>query len=814
MHMKTPFFLTLALLTAPLALADTSQAEQLVRAGKPADALDALTNDTSTEAAFWKGRALIDLGRLKEATESLLGVPDTHELYPYAAKALLYCAWKNKDDDFAAIATPMATGNNQEIAALATAALAEYWLSKPRSQDNSALQQLRSIVEKSPAYKSILQLLEIENLRLRGDFNKAIEQCRAMEADSSLPTTLRHRARLALSSIYYEKETANLTPLDKALPANTRESSAETVVEFDDGKGEETLLHFISSHPDSPLLEEAFRRLYQRNAFATSEYARTKLNEWIADPTKSRRAANALLVQQHMLNHDENAHDLPLDVTCVNTAAAAHPKEQATRTILLEQIRWYLERNQAHEALLYMSMLQGDDALRGFYEAQMRDASQPATARAYLECARTAPENLRNTALQNAMISALLSGSTDIQEEILNSKGLSETQRYALLRTRAAFLLETAPQKAEADLNMLSGLPCEDPNLKADVEMDLVFLQLQDNPEKARELLLKSGLRDQLPQLSPERQLRFFALQEAALRNVSGTTDSPNAGQKAIEKIRSSAGKVLDPHVVCILTLHLAHLQSAEGQHTQALSTLNSLLRKYPRMDFAPRALYMSARISEQIASMDSLKQAAELYDACARQSEELRIKATIRKAAVLLRMGEHEESERILTHMLRKETNLRSQDKVMANAVLANNKALLGTGEGRREAVAIAAKELEDPALPRWWKFRALLHHATLCARADMYAEALKDYEQVLAMQPAMGGTPSAADWHILYSAGSGAVLQLIHLERYNEAADKADQIANWNKEAASPAKRKQFSDWAEFIRQTNFIENKTLPF
>lgn len=811
--MKTPFFLTLALLAAPLAQADILQAEQLVRAGKAADALEALTHESSAEAAFWKGRALIDLGRLKDAAESLRTVPDTHELYPYAAKALLYCAWKNKAEDFAAIATPMATGNNQEIATLATAALAEYWLSKPKSQDNSALQRLRDITEKTPSYKSILQLLEIENLRLRGEFNTAIEQCRAMEADSSLPITLRHRARLALSSIYYDKEAADLVPLNSPLPSAPRDTNAEMVTEFDDGKGEETLLHFISSHPDSPLLEEAFRRLYQRNAFATSEYARTKLNEWIADPTKSRRAANALLVQQHMLNH-ENAPDLPLDVTCVNAAAATHPREQATRTILLEQIRWYLERNQTHEALLYMGMLQGDDALRSFYEAQMHDARQPSTARAYLECARIAPENLRDTALQNAMISALVSGSPDIQEEILNSKDLSETQHFALLRTRAAFLLETAPGKAEADLNMLLGFPCENPNLKADVEMDLAFLRLRDNPEAARELLLKSNIRDHLSLLTPDRQLRFFALQEAALRNISGISGSLNARQKAIEKIRNSAGKVLDPQVVCILTLHLAHLQSAEGEHSQALRTLSSLLRKYPKMDFAPRALYMSARISEQIATMDSLKQAVELYDACAHQSDELRIKATTRKAAVLLRMGQHEESERILTHMLQKEENLRSQDRVMAYAVLANNKALLGTEEGRREAVDIAAKELEDPALPRWWKFRALLHHATLCARADMFAEALHDYEQVLAMQPAMGANPTAADWHILYSAGSGAVLQLIHLERYNEAADKADLIAEWNKEEASMAKRKQFSDWAEFIRQTNFIENKSLPF
>ena len=224
--------------------------------------------------------------------------------------------------------------------------------------------------------------------------------------------------------------------------------------------------------------------------------------------------------------------------------------------------------------------------------------------------------------------------------------------------------------------------------------------------------------------------------------------------------------------------------------------------------------MYMAARIRENMGTMESLKKAAQSYEICAKQSESMRIKATIRKAAVLLRLGNHEEAEQILTHLLRVNTDMRSQDKLMARAVLANSKALQGTEEGRKEAIDIAGIALEDSQLPRWWKQRALLHHATLCERADRYAEALKDYEEVLSMQPAMGTSPSAADWHILYSAGSGAVLQLIHLKRYDEAADKADQIAAWNKEKASLSKRKQFSDWAAFIRQTNFVENKNQPF
>ena len=157
--MKPHILLLLAALALPMAHGDAVQAEQLVRAGKPADALDALAVDDSIEAAFWRGRALIELGRLKEAAESLRKIPDAHALYPYAAKALLYCAWKNKDVDFAVIATPMATSKNTEISTLATAALAEYWLSKPNSQDNSALLRFRELAKNNPSFIPLLRLL-------------------------------------------------------------------------------------------------------------------------------------------------------------------------------------------------------------------------------------------------------------------------------------------------------------------------------------------------------------------------------------------------------------------------------------------------------------------------------------------------------------------------------------------------------------------------------------------------------------------------------------------------------------------------------
>lgn len=812
--MKPYHTILLSLLAAYTTQADINEAGKQLRDGNPVAALQMLQAENGPDASFWRGRALIALGRLTEASRELQAVPADHKLYPYAAKGLLYCAWQSNSVDFAVVATPMVTSSNSEIATLATAALAEFWLRQPRSQDNSALERLRALAAEQPALNPLLRLLEIDNLRLRGEFDKAIEQSRAMEDDRELPLVMRHRARLALSEVYYAKE-AHAYSQETAGRTFTLTNSEETPADetFDDGKGEETLLHFISSHPDSPLLEEAFRRLCLHNAFEKSEYARTKLREWMMEPLKSRRAAQALLLQQHLLN-PEGAHEIPLDVTCANTAAATCPNEPATRTILLEQTRWFLERNQMHEALLYLGMIPGDDAFRNFYEIQLHEPSESATARAYLDCARQAPESLRSIALINALLCALKSGDTETQQAIFSQPDLTQEQRYRLLRARAAYWLEQAPDKARSDIATLLAEPAPSSDLRADVEMDQAYLDLQHNPALALELLQSSKINQHLSLLSDDRQLRFFALQEEALRRLADNTSGGAVPAAVMDLIRSAPGKVRSPRVVAVLTLHMASLQSTQGRHKDALHTLETLIRKYPKGDFVPRALYMSARECEFIASMDSLHKAVQIYTTCAERSDELTTKATIRLAAVLLRLGQHEEMEHTLTRLFRRKPDMRAEDKAMANAVLANSKAMLGTPEGRREAVEIAGEAAENQALPRWWRFRALLHRATLRSRAEMPEDALKDYEAVLSMNPAMGAPPDDAEWHILYSAGSGAVLQLLQLERYADAAAMSDRIATWNQEHADAAKHKQFANWAEFIRQTNFVNNPNIPF
>ena len=93
-------------------------------------------------------------------------------------------------------------------------------------------------------------------------------------------------------------------------------------------------------------------------------------------------------------------------------------------------------------------------------------------------------------------------------------------KHYRLLRARAAYWLQENPAKAQSDIAILLAEPAPSADLRADVEMDRAYLELQLNPENAYEMLQRSDINQKLTTLSNERQLRFFALQEEALRRM------------------------------------------------------------------------------------------------------------------------------------------------------------------------------------------------------------------------------------------------------------------------------------------------------
>ncbi len=812
--MKFPLLPGIAALIAALALpalSDPAEAEALVRAGSPAKALMALdAADRSPAALFWRGRALVDLGRYEEASYALEAVPAGHELAPYAQRALIYCAWQCPLLDFPAIIAPLTESSDLNISRLASAALAEYELRRAEPGNLDALHDIQELASLAPEWTLASRLLLIESMRQRKLFDDALAACRILEADKTLPALARQRVRLALSEVYYAKEQyreeqggAAASP---SAAADAEEEGATPLGETDEGKGEETLLQFIASNPDSPLLGEAFRRLAQHGALERGEYAIAKLEEWMQDPSKPRRAALALRVRQLMQHRSARA-ELPLDATCVNLATAQLPREPMTAQMLREQVRVLLQLGRHEEAHLYHRLLPSDSPHSLFFDGIDSKDSIADAMDAFLASALTADEKLRPAALVNALLGALASGNTAEADRIMSESHPRNT-RAALLSARASYLMSRDVVTARRDLEEWVSLYADD-EAPVDAVMDLALLDIDSAPQDATTRLLELGKHPR-DTWSVEQELRYYAL----LIEATHRSSSPNAAQEAIAIARRAAEEGSHADVRACMELKLASMLSAQGRHGDALRRMERFASRHADRPELPRALLMAGHAAASIGSLPSQRRAAGLYARCAELDSPYAVRAKLYRASVLTRVARRAEARSIIEGLMLRKEGLFAEDMALARSFLADTWSLEGTDEGLEKARQVIADALADPALPPAWLYRMRMQHGIFCSRQGKHEAALADYMAILNESPAQAGTPSQAEWYTLYSAGAGAIYQLMQLERYTEAANLAERIANWHSDRRGSTRpggpaSDRFAQWAASIRRVHPAEH-----
>ncbi len=799
----------LACVSLPLK-ADPAEAEAFVRAGSPVKALMVLQEDDRSPAAlFWRGRALIDLARYEEASYALEAVPSDHELSPYAQRALIYCAWQSPLLNFPSIIAPLTESPHAEIARLATAALAEYELRQADGGSQEALNDIQKLASAAPEWVLASRLLEIESLRQQKRFDEALALCRQLEADKTLPALARQRVRLALSEIYYAKEqhqaTSKETSPGSALPVLSSADDDHPEGETDEGKGEETLLQFIAANPDSPLLGEAFRRLAQHGAFERGEYAIGKLETWMKDPAKPRRAALALRVRQHMLHRDARPGQ-QLDASCVNLASSLLPREPMTAQMLREQVRMLVQHGRQPEAHLYHRMLPSGSAHALFYDGLDSTHSTLDAMDAFLGSALVADEKLRPAALVNALLGALASDHHEEAQRIMAEPHPRNT-RAALLSARASFLMSRDAAAARRDLEEWAALYSEE-EAPVDAILDLALLELDAEPDKARERLQELSRRRRSA-WSVEQELRFYAL----LIESANRSSSPKGVQEALSIARRATQEGSRAEVRACMELKLASMLSAVGRHGDALKRLERFAARNPDRPELPRALLMAGHAAASIGSLPSQRRAAGLYARCAEIESPYTVRAKLYRASALTRISRRAEARAIIEHLMQQRDSLDPDDVALARCFLADTWSLDGTDEGLEKASQVMAEALADPDLPPTWLYRMRMQHAIFCSRRGQHEEALRDYMSILDEAPAVAGAPTQADWYTLYSAASGAIYQHILLKQYTEAANLAERIANWR--SGSPAisrpggpSAERFAQWASAIRRVHPTE------
>lgn len=782
------FYVLCALSAAGLCSADIPQAEQALHNGAPAEALRALKDVAeSPEQHYLKGRALTALRRYDQAIQEFAAIETQHPLYAYAAKGIIYCARR--------CATPaqqleqLTQSPNADIALQARIALAEIHVS---GGEDSPLAELNTACANHADLKGGILLLEAEQLRRAGKYDAAMAKCR--EAEDKAPAFQREYSRILLAEIYYDKEKAEGD---------------------DEGKGEETLLKFISSSPDSALLEEAFRRLDKRGAFSTSKYAIRKLEEWSRDGAAMRRALLAsAIVQREAL---QTARNEELGDIAANRATGINPEYlPITVQINNEQSRYLIINGKKEEAAAYLNRIPEAkrDAFSLFYKARTLPATDPIALELYLKSADCAYPELQEIALSNAVYCAHVTENAAILADILQRELPTAVSR-AIKLTHAGLNLRKDPQTARAALQQVLQMQ-PTPAQKVEATLQLTQLDLDEGDSISALKRLEEYTHKDRHDWTNEQVMRYYGLYLHALESEQEVGRATASHKPFLEKSLKSTQR---EDVRVAITLKLAKIYSEEGNHRDALLLLEDLAAKTKDRTMRARALLLAGRESTQCLTLPSVTKGAELFEAAAAIDSPYHFRAAILNTAVRFRISDEKDANQRINRIIREIETARkatpgsthlAEEYAFALTVRADIEAIPGTPEALKTAIETNAQVFTIPGLTEEWHRRAYLQQAIFCTRVDYNERALLSYKNIINSLPATTKQATPDKAYILCLSGTGAIACLLKMEQWEAAADMAETVVRHPISQAYPERTEHFKAWARQIRKVHFLPMK----
>lgn len=782
--------LFLSLFSLLPARAGVEEARRALLDKRPADALEALEAEgVSPELDYWRGRCLAALGRYDEAGRQLQRVPKEHALFPYAARTLIFCWHACPDADLRRAVEGLEADAPDEVSRLASAALAEYDLYRASGDPAVTEKRLERAWPEGAESSAERRLLELYRLASGGRFDEALALCRRLEAEGEQDLQLKHRARLAMAEIYY-RMAENGDEDQRAMSAD---------------KAEETLLQFISSNPDSPLLEDAFRRLHERGAFEASSYARDKLVEWAQDVKNEHRCCLALFECQVL---SDRMSDGPISREIVNAALSSFPNEPVTKAILREQVRRMLAGGLTSQVEPYVKALDEDDPYRLFFTASTLKDSPREAHELYCRAARSAPSELRASALVNALICALRLGDEAEAARLMDAAKESPRLAAQLLTAEALYFAPSRPAEAARLLESLLQLPLSD-SQKADATMDLVELLLTTTQETERAQALLDGLEDaDLTAWSPEQMLRCTLLHELSLM-AQLPNDVQEVNRRSLRKTEELMRRPGARRVLTDLRLHHAALLDEAGYHAEAAKEFKRWLAVEKSLPVKARYYLSAAQAYASLGTQEARREAVFYLQRCEQIDSPWRYRAIALHVELLLLEGRVEEALNMLSQALKggdkaSRTALSPIDRALLASALADALVMKGGEDASQGALRALEEALADKDLPVNWRFRLRLHHAMICLRADMTEKAIADFESIIKARPLAQEYGLKYGGLILYVAGAGEISAWLELGNYAKAAEAADRVADMADEASGKTRRfaKRLRNWAAQIR------------
>ncbi len=765
-------------------------AESLVRNGKSAEALDLYSRlPAAVENNYWASIALIQQGAFTRALHWLSRIPDGDETWDMPAnEARAYIADSLNNQRMLQASLEKLIHSGDPV----TAKRSRIWLANclyHQGKINEAYNTISPLIAPSSepsgselpkntqsarnTLQAFAELTEARILTRQGKLNDARLIAARLSDNKNLSRKVRDLSQVALAVNELENEKTGAATT--APPAGTQ-------------SGEDMLLSFISSRPDSTMLADAFNALLREKTFEKNPQALEQLVSWASQSDSTRQPWAAYSLAETLFNKKEHSQALEIAKSNVKKNSD-HP---AMRQLIINTIDRLVVSGKYDEAEQLINSFPSKNGEIHFNEGVIafRKKDYPLAAKYFDAAIKSGGASIAQEAYYNANLNALMMGDQSrlagyIQQTFTNP-ALQETLAYE----QAHYAAQNYDPRAIEILQRFAAAYPDSPH-KASAMMDAVEVALASSPPR---LDIARSQIDNLEkeQLTEEEKERLACLYILIPESQQIWPDAIAACKQALKDYPKSK---YAPDIL----LKQGELLFKNENFNEALVVLQSFPEHYPDSPLREEALFLAGKAAQLCDTEATLQKALAIFEQIAASQSDLSQSAVIEIASILQeRMGKSKEAIELLQSLLKQP--LPRQTRLMALSIQAAAWASLNDdeeGNVMKMAMDLCTQILETPNIMPSWRFKALSQRGDYAARAGLTDKALDDYYAILSYFD-NDRSMNRRDWYWYNLAGFSALHLLQARQDWENALNLARQIAKSNgpgaKKAANEARKIQF--------------------